>query len=152
MNSENEHIIHRTGKNDLSVIGNNNSIMEYSYAIVYVVGFVSAPCALVAIIMMALLYDVLVIRWLILVGLAVFLSLTAVSSWMVLLSLVWLIRASKGQPRESNGQFAAYYAGGKYVGKVPSGFNKNGGRKISDAVKARLSAAFSRKKDPTSVG
>lgn len=100
-----EIMFHNPGKNELSVVGNDNSIMEYTYALVYVAGIGGGVGVGVAVIVMAVCYKHLLTWALLLVGFFTFLIVTAFATAVMLWGIVFLIRANTQQPRDENGRF-----------------------------------------------
>lgn len=100
-----EIMFHNPGRNELSIVGNDNSIMEYAYALVYMAGIGGSVGVGVAVVVMAICYRYLITWALLLVGFVTFLLVTAVSTAVMLWGIVYLIRANTQQPRDDNGRF-----------------------------------------------
>lgn len=100
-----ERIFHATGKQELSIIGNDNSIMEYAYALIYLISMGGAVGACFGVVATALVYSELAMWAAVLVGAATFLLTTAITTATLLWGIVFLIRANHQQPRDDNGRF-----------------------------------------------
>ena len=89
----------------MSVIGNDNSILEIVYSLIYLVTFSSAPGAAIGIIATAMVYKYLEVWAAIIVGMAVGVLSIAIMCWLMFVALTAVLRAMATQPRDIDGRF-----------------------------------------------
>lgn len=101
----NENLVQLKKGEGMSVIGNDNSILEIVYSLIYLVTFASAPGAAIGIIAAAMVYKYLVVWAALLVGMAVGVLSIAIMCWLMFLALTAVLRAMATQPRDVDGRF-----------------------------------------------
>ena len=100
-----ENLVQVKRTDGMSVIGNDNSILEVVYSLVYLVTFASAPGAAIGIIAAAIVYKYLVVWAAILVGIAVGAVSIAIMCWLMFTALAAILKAMATQPRDIDGRF-----------------------------------------------
>ena len=101
----NENLVQLKKGEGMSVIGNDNSILEIVYSLIYLVTFASAPGAAIGIIAAAMVYKYLVVWAAVLVGIAVGALSIVIMCWLMFLALTAVLRAMATQPRDIDGRF-----------------------------------------------
>lgn len=101
----NENLVQLKKGEGMSVIGNDNSILEVVYSLIYLVTFASAPGAAIGIVAAAMVYKYLVVWAALLVGLAVGALSIAIMCWLMFYALTAVLLAMATQPRDVDGRF-----------------------------------------------
>ena len=101
----NENLVQLKKGEGMSVIGNDNSILEVVYSLIYLVTFVSAPGAAIGIIAAAMVYKYLVVWAALLVGMAVGVLSIAIMCGLMFYALTAVLRSMATQPRDADGRF-----------------------------------------------
>lgn len=100
-----ENLVKLSKGEGMTVIGNDNSILEVVYSLIYLVTFASAPGAAIGIVAAAMVYKYLVVWAALLVGMAVGVLSIAIMCWLMFAALTAVLKAMATQPRGDDGRF-----------------------------------------------
>ena len=133
--SESLHVVRGNRGQELSIIGNNNSVMEYAYGLAYLVTLLAGVALVLAVLVLVGLYVYTMLAWpiMILLSLATFgLSLTLMFQWtMWAMKLLLQAYGANNQPRGEDGRYIPVYTNGV----------------ADEPIFARFTAALRKKRD-----